>query len=84
MSTKEFCFKICTFKQFISGANLLLLYDVREAAGEVLGKLIDHNNVLLIRSLASVFSCRDVETRAHNFMLERFEIVSKTEEFLKL
>ena len=62
----------------------MLLYDVREAAGEVLGKLIDHNNVLLIRSLASVFSCRDVETRAHNFMLERFEIVSKTEEFLKL
>ena len=57
---------------------------MREAAGEVLGRLIDCSNVLLIRSLASAFSCREVETRAHNFLLERFEMVSKTEEFLKL
>ena len=40
--------------------------------------------MLLSRSLASAFSCREVETRAHNFLLERFELVSKTEEFLKL
>ena len=31
------------------GSNLLLLYDVREAAGEVLVQLIDDNNVLDIR-----------------------------------
>jgi len=68
----------------LMGANLMLLYDVREAAGEVLGKLIDHHNCLVIRSLASVFSCRDVEARAQNFILERFEIVSQTDEFLKL
>ena len=58
--------------------------EVREAAGEVLGKLIDNDNVLHIKSLASTFSCREVESRAHNFLLERFEIVSKSEEFLKL
>ena len=44
-------------QDILIGSNLLMLYEVREAAGEVLGKLIDHNNVLLIRSLASVFSC---------------------------
>merc|ERR1719319_237678 len=71
-------------QDILIGANLLLLYPVREAAGEVLGRLIDCSNVLLIRSLASAFSCREVETRAHNFLLERFEMVSKTEEFLKL
>ena len=41
-------------------------------------------SLCVTRSLASVFSCRDVETRAQNFILERFEIVSQTEEFLKL
>ena len=40
--------------------------------------------ISLFRSLASAFSCREVETRAHNFLLERFELVSRTEEFLKL
>ena len=57
---------------------------MREAAGELLGKLIDHNNVLHIKSLANTFSCQAVETRAHNFILERFEMVCKSEEFLKL
>jgi len=71
-------------QDILIGANMLMLYEVREAAGNVLGQLIDHNNVLIIRSLASVFSCRDVEAKAHNFLLERFELVSKTEEFLKL
>ena len=66
------------------GSNLLLLYEVREAAGEVLGQLIDHNNVLHIRTLANTFSCREVESKAHNFLLERFEMVNTTEEFLKL
>ena len=33
----------------LMGANLMLLYDVREAAGEVLGKLVDHHNCLVIR-----------------------------------
>ena len=37
-------------KDILIGANLLLLYPVREAAGEVVGRLIDCNNVLLIRS----------------------------------
>ena len=73
-----------TVQDVLIGANLLLLYEVREAAGEVLGKLIDNDNVLHIKSLASTFSCREVESRAHNFLLERFEIVSKSEEFLKL
>ena len=67
-----------------SGSNLLLLKEVREAAGEVLGQLIDHNNVLHIKSLAGTFSCREVESKAHNFLLERFEMVNNTEEFLKL
>ena len=58
--------------------------EVREAAGEVLGQLIDHNNVLHIMSLARTFSCREVESKAHNFLLERFEMVNNTEEFLKL
>lgn len=66
------------------GSNLLLLYEVREAAGEVLGQLIDHHNVLHIKSLASTFSCREVESKARNFLLERFELVSTTPEFLKL
>ena len=73
-----------TVQDVLIGANLLLLHEVREAAGEVLGKLIDNDNVLHIKSLASTFSCREVEFRAHNFLLERFEIVSKSEEFLKL
>ena len=68
----------------MSGSNLLLLYEVREAAGEVLGQLIDHHNVLHIKSLASTFSCREVESKARNFLLERFELVSTTPEFLKL
>ena len=68
----------------ISGSNLLLLYEVREAAGEVLSQLIDHNNVLHILHLASTFSCRDLESKAHNFLLDRFEIISDTDEFLKL
>ena len=34
--------------------------------------------------MGSMFSCRDLESRAHNYMLERFEFVCKTEEFLKL
>ena len=66
------------------GSNLLLLYEVREAAGEVLGQLIDPHNVLHIKSLASTFSCREVESKARNFLLERFELVSTTPEFLKL
>ena len=37
-------------QDILIGFNLLMLYEVREAAGEVLGKLIDHNNVLLICS----------------------------------
>ena len=36
-------------QDILIGANLLLLYPVREAAGEVVGRLIDCNNVLLIR-----------------------------------
>lgn len=71
-------------QDLLIGANLLLLYEVKEAAGEVLSKSIDDYNVLLIRSLGSLFSCREVESRAHNFMLERFEHVCKTDEFLKL
>jgi len=31
-----------------------------------------------------MFACRDVESRANNYLLERFEYVCKTEEFLKL
>jgi hypothetical protein len=31
-----------------------------------------------------MFACRDVESRANNYLLERFEYVAKTEEFLKL
>ena len=71
-------------QDILIGSNLLLLYEVREAAGEVLGHLIDHNNVLHIKALASTFSCREVESKAHNFLLERFEMVNTTEEFLKL
>ena len=70
--------------KFLSGSNLLLLKEVRETAGEVLGQLIDHNNVLHIKSLAGTFSCREVESKAHNFLVERFEMVNTTEEFLKL
>ena len=40
-------------QDILIGANLLLLYPVREAAGEVVGRLIDCNNVLLIRSPSS-------------------------------
>ena len=36
-------------QDILIGANLLLLYPVREAAGEVVGRLIDCNNVLIIR-----------------------------------
>ena len=74
----------CVKCAILSGSNLLLLEEVREAAGEVLGQLIDHNNVLHIMSLARTFSCREVESKAHNFLLERFEMVNNTEEFLKL
>ena len=39
---------------------------------------------LYLRNIGSMFSCRDVESRAHNYMLERFELVCQTEEFIKL
>jgi hypothetical protein len=31
-----------------------------------------------------MFACRELESRAHNYLLERFEYVSKTDEFLQL
>jgi len=71
-------------QDILIGANLLLLYNVKEAAGEVLSQLIDDNSVLDIRNIGSMFSCRDVESRAHNYMLERFEYVCKAPQFLKL
>jgi len=84
MYTKEINITEDNAQDILIGSNLLLLYDVREAAGEVLVQLIDDNNVLDIRNTGSMFSCRDVESRAHNYMLERFEMVCKTEEFIKL
>ena len=78
------CLRRISVIKFLSGSNLLLLKEVRETAGEVLGQLIDHNNVLHIKSLAGTFSCREVESKAHNFLVERFEMVNTTEEFLKL
>ena len=40
--------------------------------------------IIFGRSLGNIFSVREVESRAHNYLLERFEYVCKTDEFLKL
>ncbi|CAB4069476.1 KLHL2_3 [Lepeophtheirus salmonis] len=44
-------------------------------------KMLDQSNCLAIRSLASAFSRNDLEKRAENFILERFESVWTSEEF---
>uniref|UniRef100_A0A0K2U119 Kelch-like protein diablo n=1 Tax=Lepeophtheirus salmonis TaxID=72036 RepID=A0A0K2U119_LEPSM len=68
-------------QDILAGGNLLLLPVVIEAASEVLSKMLDQSNCLAIRSLASAFSRNDLEKRAENFILERFESVWTSEEF---
>jgi len=66
------------------GANLLLLQKVKDAAADVLIKLIDDSNVFSIRTLANMFVCAELELRANKYINDRFEFVSQSEDFKKL
>ncbi|XP_007905024.1 kelch-like protein 30 [Callorhinchus milii] len=68
----------------IQSSKLLQFTTVQKVCTRYLQQQIDHTNCLGIYEFGEVYGCPEVKVKARSFLLENFEAVSQSEEFLQL
>lgn len=71
-------------QSLLSCANLYQLWDLKDGCADFIERKIDYENCIGIHFFAQAHGCRDLELQAWNVIIESFEAVTESPEFLEL